>query len=121
MIEWLARETSISLWQLLIIAIYVVIAHSYVTYRLAQSDELPKIWLKLKRVISMLPLPMKPCQNQRIHNKANYPYDNVNGHLRNVEDMQNQINDNRQRENSDKPSHNPFHADTLPHKKKDNN
>lgn len=74
MMEWITKDISISLWQLLIIATYVVIAHTYVTYRLAQSSELPKVWLKLKRVISMLPLPMKPHQNQRVHNKINYSH-----------------------------------------------
>ncbi|MFH1650684.1 MAG: hypothetical protein ABID87_01060, partial [Chloroflexota bacterium] len=118
MMDWITKEISISLWQLLTIAVYVVTAHSYVTYRLARSDELDKIWLKLKRVISVLPLPMKPNQNQRVDNKINYPHSDIDGRLRDVESLQNQINDNPQQKSPNEPSHKPFHGVTLPQGKK---
>ena len=71
MIEWFSKSVGLPLWAFFIIGMYVIIAHTYVTYRLAR--ELDGVFHRLYGlIVSMFPSPMKVKQNQRVHNKDDY-------------------------------------------------
>jgi hypothetical protein len=119
MMEWLLKPWFIPAWQFIAIAIYIVVAHTYVTYRLARSAELDNILQKLSRIVSMFPRPMNIEQNKRVHDKINNSNRDSNGHIMPIENIaEYNINNYSQKDSpnspTDKPSHNTA---TLPQEK----
>jgi hypothetical protein len=99
------KPVSMPLWMFLIVALYGIVAHIYVTYRLAK--ELDNIFLKLRKFVSvvfMLPRPKKVKQNQGVNKEIYHTYDHINNPLRDIKNMENNPNDDSNKNTTDTPS-----------------
>jgi hypothetical protein len=90
--DWLLIDIRLPLWEFLMIALYVLVAHAYVTFRV------------IKLVFIAKHTPINNSQNNRIDNKINNGDHDIHNIPMPIKDIKNNINNNCDDKTSNKPS-----------------
>jgi hypothetical protein len=104
--DWFYKSVTLSIWEILLIGIYILVAHVYVLYRLAKF---------LGSSVSGFSTPKKSVgqNNQRPNNQSNDSGNDGNGLLRNAKVMKNGVDNQSEKDIAAEHDDKPFHSDKL--------